>query len=275
MAVQDVEPEVCQSCGGRGWVVQLGGGAGSARPCACRERDVAARLVAAAGIPERYQDCRLANFKVTSGTPAVRGQLLQARAAAQRYANEFLTAEGFCRSGLLFIGPPGVGKTHLAVGVLVELVERYGTHARFVELNSFFNQLQATFGAASGEPSQAVLAPLMESQLLVLDELGTQQPTPWIRDVLYLVINTRYARRLPTLFTTNYRLPALAGDAAPARLQSLDRGRDERTWDDAAALASRLPDMLVSRLYEMAQTVLLTAVGDFRRERGPQRARRQ
>jgi hypothetical protein len=110
----------------------------------------------------------------------------------------------------------------------------------------------------------------------VLDELGAQQPTPWIRDVLYLVINTRYSRRLPTIFTTNFRLPAVAGEAAPAKVQSLDRGRDpDRTWDDAAALASRLPAMLVSRLYEMAQPVLLDAVSDFRREQSLQRARRR
>jgi DNA replication protein DnaC len=275
MAVQDVEGALCPSCGGRGWVVQLDGGAGTARACFCRQYEVAPRLVAAAGVPERYRDCRLANFKVTGGSAAVRGQLMHARAEAQRYSNEFLREEGFTRSGLLFIGPPGVGKTHLAVGVLIEIIERYSVRGRFVELNSFFNQLQATFGAGSPDSSQAVLAPLMECQLLVLDELGTQQPTPWIRDVLYLVINTRYTRRLPTLFTTNYRLAA--GSApAPGNLRSLDRGRDpDPTWDEAEVLGSRLPAMLVSRLYEMAQPVLLTAVEDYRREQSVQKARRR
>jgi DNA replication protein DnaC len=277
MAVQEVEQAVCPDCGGRGWVVQLdGGGAGTARPCLCRVHEVVPRLIAAAGIPERYGECRLANFKVTGGAAPVRGQLLAARAAAQRYANDFLTAEGFATAGLLFIGPPGVGKTHLAAGVLVELIERYSVHGRFVELNSFFNQLQATFGAAGGEPKQEVLAPLLDSQVLVLDELGAQQPTPWIRDVLYLVINTRYSRRLPTLFTTNYRLPAAPGEAAPGPAPSLDRGRDpDPTWDEAAALGSRLPSMLVSRLYEMAQPVLLTAAADYRREQSVHKARRR
>jgi DNA replication protein DnaC len=276
MAVPEVERAVCPSCGGRGWVVQLDGGAGSARPCFCRQYDVVPRLIAAAGIPDRYRECRLANFKVTGSAPQKHQQLLQARAAAQRYANDFLTPQGFTHSGLLFIGPPGVGKTHLAVGVLVELVERYSVHGRFVELNTFFNQLQSTFGQTSPDSTQAVLAPLMDAQLLVLDELGTQQPTPWIRDVLYLVINTRYTRRLPTLFTTNYRLPGPSADAPPGTAQSLDRGRDpDPTWDEAAALASRLPAMLVSRLYEMAQPVLLTGVGDFRRDQSAQKARRK
>ncbi|HLX07626.1 MAG TPA: ATP-binding protein [Thermoanaerobaculia bacterium] len=278
MAVQEVERAICPSCGGRGWVVELDGGAGTARPCFCRQYEVVPRLIAAAGIPDRYRECRLGNFKVTSGAAARHAQLLAARAAAQRYANDFLTPQGFTHSGLLFIGPPGVGKTHLAVGILVEVIERYSVRGRFVELNTFFNQMQSTFGQTSSESTQAVLAPLMEAPLLVLDELGTQQPTPWIRDVLYLVINTRYTRRLPTLFTTNYRLPAAAaGDGAlQGNGQNLDRGRDpDPTWDEAAALGSRLPAMLVSRLYEMAQAVLLTGAGDFRRDQSAQKARRR
>ncbi|HVT58175.1 MAG TPA: ATP-binding protein [Thermoanaerobaculia bacterium] len=264
MLVSEVERAICPTCGGRGWVVEADGGAGTARPCFCRQHDAVPRLLAAAGIPERYRGCRLANFNVGSGSKRVGAQLLAARHASIRYADGFLDEKGSCRSGLLFMGPPGVGKTHLAVGVLVELVERYLVRGRFVELNAFFNQLQSTFGPTSPESTQAILNPLMDAQLLVLDELGTQQPTPWIRDVLYLIINTRYTRQLPTLFTTNYRLEA---EAAGAPVANLDRGRDPvQTFDSAAALGDRLPAMLVSRLYEMAQPVVLTAVGDYRRE---------
>jgi DNA replication protein DnaC len=249
-------------------VVQLDSRA--ARPCACRERELAARLLAAAAVPARYRHCKLANFQISSGSREERAQLLQARTTAQRYVDEFLQAEGrFRESGLLFIGPPGVGKTHLAVGVAVELVERCHVRARFVEFTPLIHQIQSTFDPGSPESKQEVLDPLIGAELLVLDELGAQQPTPWVRDILYLIINSRYTRRLPTLFTTNYRLEAGAGAKPAAGPTRLDRGRDPEpvpARDEPDLLASRLPAMLVSRLYEMAQQVVLTGVEDFRRE---------
>lgn len=262
-------PAPCPICGGRGWVVSLGGGAGRARACSCRDRDAVARLIEAAGIPPRYCHYKLSNFQVSSDSAAMRDQLTQARTIAQQYAEGFLLEGGrFRESGLLFFGPPGAGKTHLAVGVLVDVVERYRVHARFAEFTSLIHQIQSTFDPGSPESKREILDPLVGAELLVLDELGSQQPTPWVRDVLYLIINHRYTHRLPTLFTTNYLLDArLARPRAPVR--SLDRGRDAEPSPpipEEKLLASRLPAMLVSRLYEMAQPVPLSAAEDFRRE---------
>lgn len=262
--------ERCPLCGGRGWVVEADGGAGIARACSCREQDLTERLMAAAGIPARYRGCKISTFQTSSQSPGVRTRLAGARSIAQKYVDDFLQEGGFRQSGLLFLGPPGVGKTHLAVGVLIELIERYRVHGRFAEFTSLIHQIQSTFDPGSPESKREILDPLVGSELLVLDELGAQQPTPWVRDILYLIINQRYTRRLPTLFTTNYLLDPSASratDPAAGKVASLDRGRDpELPLDDTGLLTSRLPAMLVSRLYEMAQPVVLTGVEDFRRE---------
>jgi DNA replication protein DnaC len=275
MPVSEATDELCPLCEGRGWIVALGGGAGSARPCSCRDRDLSRKLFDAAGVPPRYRHCKLASFQVSSESPQVKAQLTQAKTIAQRYVDEFLQPGGrFRESGLLFVGPPGVGKTHLVAGVLTELVERYRVHARFAEFTALIHQIQSTFDPGSPESKREILDPLVGADLLVLDELGAQQPTPWVRDVLYLIVNHRYTHRLPTLFTTNYLLepPAQRGrrPAAVPAVQSLDRGRDPEApaagISDPGLLTSRLPSMLVSRLFEMAQPVMLTGVEDFRRE---------
>jgi DNA replication protein DnaC len=243
-----------------------------ARLCDCRRRDPVPRLLQAAGIPPRYQGCKLSTFQTSSGSAAERAQLTQARRIATEYVDDFIQeGGGFRQSGLLLLGPPGAGKTHLAVAVLRSLIERYRLYGRFVEFSSLIFQIQSTFDPDSEESKRQILDPLTGADVLVLDELGAQKPTPWVQEILYLVINARYTRRLPTLFTTNYRLdPPKAARARPARKEepTLDRGRDPEpiaTLAEGTMLSTRLSPMLVSRLYEMAQPVVLEGVEDFRR----------
>ena len=92
----------------------------------------------------------------------------------------------------------------------------------------------------------------MNAELLVIDELGAQNPTPFVKDTLYLVLNYRYTHRLPTLFTSNFRL-----ELAPnSNLTSVD------------LLEGRLTPALFSRLFEMADVVSLDVTSDFRKARG-------
>ena len=64
-------------------------------------------------VPPRYQRCSLEKFNL-SQFDGSKIQLVQALSTARRYVDSFVTEGGLRESGLLFIGPPGTGKTHLA-----------------------------------------------------------------------------------------------------------------------------------------------------------------
>ncbi len=254
------ELQDCVLCGGTGWISSADADDRSVQRCECRLQARRQRQVERARIPRRYEHCRLSNFEAEyAGAHSTLGG---AKLKCERYVEEYPRLE----YGLLFIGQFGVGKTHLAVGVLSALLDRYSISGRFVDYRDLLRDIQESYNPVSETSELQVLRPLLEADVLLLDDLGARRPSPWVFDTVTHILNDRYNRKRMTLITTNFgdapEAPSKAGSSSPAaadtsRVRSAPQPLRARRAapDGPATLEDRIGPALRSRLHEMCDVI--------------------
>src|SRR5215467_13064111 len=201
--------EVCPLCAGSGWKQVSGAERGVTR-CDCQLRARSEAMIAAARIPKRYEHCELTNF--TTDFPGADGTLAFSHLAATRFVEEFDPREG---KGLLLVGGIGTGKTHLAVGILKELIATRSAACLFCDYRELLKQIQNSYNDSVQATELEVLRPVFDAQVLVLDELGAVKPSEWVWDTVSLILNTRYNDNRTTIITTNFPDEPAAGVGGP------------------------------------------------------------
>jgi DNA replication protein DnaC len=261
--LQRPEAAVCEFCFGTGTRLEPGqGGIKGAVICNCRSSNSGTRSLEAARIPPRFRECSFHNYYPKNDSQYF------AHSFASRLVAEYPAVE----SGLLFMGSVGVGKTHLAIAVLKELIAKKGVRCLFYESGSLLKAIQDSYNPVSQTSEMRVLAPVYQAEVLVLDELGATVPTNWVRDTMYQIINTRYNNKKLTIFTTNY-FDEVSG-AASEDSESEDTKRRNRRFtaervQEMTTLEERIGTPLRSRLYEMCKKVMIE--GEDYRKRLEQR----
>lgn len=232
--------------------VMLPNGRRAVEPCACQAEQRTAKLLQRAAIPARYEHCSLESYD-----PSFRGadrSLAAAALIARQFVDGYpVTTEG---RGLLLTGSIGVGKTHLAVGILHALTIEKGVRGLFCDYRELLKEIQHSYNPQVATTEMEILQPVFNAEVLVLDELGAAKPTDWVWDTVALVLNTRYNDKRTTIITTNY------ADLPPGAVNgSNTAGRGSRD----ETLGDRIGERMRSRLAEMCVVVEMHG-HDFRQK---------
>jgi DNA replication protein DnaC len=216
-----------------------------AKRCQCfleRQEDI---LLEQANIPRRYAQCTFENFEIHNDS----------HRHALKISKQFVKNYPVQDVGLLFIGPCGVGKTHLAIATVEELIREKKARCYFIDFRDLIRKIQSTYSPDSPLTDSEIFAQIFDKDVLVLDELGAKRTTAWVEETIFYIINNRYNNKKLTIFTSNY----------------LDQEEEEE--DNRESFFKRRGDSLVdrigmrlrSRLYEMCKIVEMEG-DDYRKK---------
>src|ERR1700730_5531006 len=245
--------DVCPLCEGTGWKsVSIDAERRVAR-CDCRLQARTGALLTAARIPKVYEHCELSEFD-TRFHPSLAPALLAATKFVEEYPLE--------KAGLLLVGTLGVGKTHLAIGMVKALILKKGITCLFCDYRELLKQIQNSYNDSVKVTELEVLRPVFDAEVLVLDELGVVKPTDWVWDTVSLILNTRYNDNRTTIITTNFSDDAgQDGYVNP----SSEFARAQRATR-RGTLGDRIGERMRSRLHEMCRIIKMDGA-DFRQIR--------
>ncbi len=160
-------------------------------PCGIVQTRRMRRIWASSQIPTTMRGYSLASFVLHAGKQQLVDDVRESWAAGDRW--------------LLLCGPVGLGKTGIAVSLLLEAMHA-GSGGLYVVMPSFLSRIRATYtrGKDDEEVDETdVLASVIEAPLLVLDDLGKVTLTEWGQEKLFTVVNERYLAGRRTIVTSN------------------------------------------------------------------------
>ncbi len=150
------------------------------------------KLFSISNLGERFSKSTFESFLDRNGSET-------AYKVAVKYVKTFKEWNG---ESLLLWGDPGNGKTHLAAAIVNELSKK-GYIVVFQSVPELLQRIRSTFNSENKENETQIMRALLECDLLILDDIGAEKTTEWVEEKLFNIIDGRYRKELPTLYTSN------------------------------------------------------------------------
>lgn len=233
----------CDRCAGEGRIyVEDEKGISSVKDCECARLGQRLKKLGEVGIPGKYVGSWLGSYHPDEGTQKL----------ALRKSKDFVKDFGKSNKGLIFMGRPGVGKTHLAVSIIKALIMEKSVDCKFVDFFQLLSDIR--YGFSEGQSEQALINPYVQSHVLVIDELAKGRNTEWELTILDQIISQRYndADKV-TIFTTNY-LNELPEKSTGEHFDTDSGGYQKNLWGEES-LQEKIGSRIYSRISEVCQFI--------------------
>lgn len=196
----------CKICQDRGVIIT----GNVARICPCVKQHHLEQCYRYANITPEIKGCSFEEFRLDYYKGVNREMAALALQGAHQFVNDYLH-NPHTTTGILFTGDVGAGKTYLA-GAIANCLLKQGVQALFLVVPDFLDELRATYRNKTGfsegpeVDDVSLLRGVRQVEVLILDDLGVHNYTPWTCNKLYSLLNYRLNYRLPVIITTNLSL---------------------------------------------------------------------
>lgn len=240
-------PSSCPKCKGTGWILDVG--TNTASKCVCYEEMVQSNRLKFAMIPDEFKNLTVNSFDTSIYSNNQKEIAIRAKRIVGGYINNFEEMQQQGKGLFFFSKSRGSGKTRLAVSTGNALIMHKAQRVRFITTLDLLSKIKETYSNNDEYTEQSLLNEFYEIPVLILDDIGTENVSPWVTEIFFKLLDTRMTYRRITIITSNLSIEDLKHDERiKSRLRRMTITIDMPNEDIRRKLGTEKNNDLINRL---------------------------